>query len=203
MFKPAERLKNIRKSATRRLYDLAPPGSINLGLGEPDFPVPDVVAGEAIRAISEEHNGYTPNSGIALLKEKIAAYHSERLGSPYGPASVCVTNGAEEAIYNVMMAILGPGDEALLPDPCYLAYQPIADMAGASQTYYRLDAGRGFEFDASSFERALTDRTRLVVINSPGNPTSTFLTRGDLSLIADRLAGSGICVLADYIYFVL
>jgi aspartate/methionine/tyrosine aminotransferase len=199
-FTPAERLKTIRKSATRRLFDLAPAGSINLGLGEPDFPVPQVVRDEAIRAISGEHLGYTANSGIAPLKAQIAAYHSRGLATHYSPASVCVMNGAEEAIFNVMMSILDPGDEALLPDPCYLAYQPIAEIAGAAQTYYHLSASRQFEFDRASFEAALSDRTRLVVINSPSNPTSTSLTREDLQFIAARLAGSSVYVMADEIY---
>ena len=200
MFTPADRIKHIGKSATRRLFDLAPPGSINLGLGEPDFPVPQFVRDEAIRVINEEHLGYTPNSGIAPLKEKIAAYHSEGLPKPYPTSSVCVMNGAEEAIFNVMMSILGPGDEALLPDPCYLAYQPIAEIAGAVQKYYHLRAARGFEFDRASFDAGLSDKTRLVVINSPSNPTSTSLTRDDLEFIAGRLSGSDVYVLADEIY---
>jgi aminotransferase len=200
MFTPADRIKHIGKSATRRLYDLAPPGSINLGLGEPDFPVPQVVRDEAIRVINEEHAGYTPNSGIPALKEKIAAYHSQGLATPYSPNSVCVMNGAEEAIFNVMMSILGPGDEALLPDPCYLAYQPIAEIAGAAQKYYHLRASRGFEFDRASFEAGLTDKTRLVVINSPSNPTSTSLTFEDLQFIAGQLMSSGVYVLTDEIY---
>lgn len=199
-FTPADRIKHIGKSATRRLFDLAPPGSINLGLGEPDFPVPQVVRREAVRVINEEHIGYTANSGIAALKEKIAAYHSEGLSKPYSTGSVCVMNGAEEAIFNVMMSILGPGDEALLPDPCYLAYQPIAEIAGAAQKYYHLRASRSFEFDRPSFDAGLSDKTRLVVINSPSNPTSTSLTRQDLEYIAGRLAGSDVYVLADEIY---
>jgi aspartate/methionine/tyrosine aminotransferase len=199
-FTPADRIKNIGKSATRRLFDLASPGSINLGLGEPDFQVPQVVRAEAIRVINEDHIGYTPNSGIAPLKEKIAAYHSPGLATPYSPGSVCVMNGAEEAIFNVMMSILGPGDEALLPDPCYLAYQPIAEIAGAAQTYYRLRASRSFEFDRASFDSALSSKTKLVVINSPSNPTSTSLTRDDLEFIAGRLSGSDVYVLGDEIY---
>ena len=202
-FTPADRIKNIGKSATRRPFDLAPPGSINLGLGEPDFQVPQVVRDEAIRVIQEDHLGYTPNSGIAPLKEKIAAYHSRGLASSYSPSSVCVMNGAEEAIFNVMMSILGPGDEALLPDPCYLAYQPIAEIAGAAQTYYHLRASRGFEFDRASFDASFTDKTKLVVINSPSNPTSTSLTREDLEFIAGRLGGSDVYVLADEIYATL
>jgi aspartate/methionine/tyrosine aminotransferase len=193
-------MSTIRKSATRRMFDLAPPGSITLGLGEPDFPVPEVVRNEAVRVIREEQNGYTPNSGIPALKKKIADYHSEGLDRAYTPDCVCVTNGAEEAIFAVMTTILNPGDEALLPDPCYLAYRPIAEIAGAVPTYYHLPAARGFAFDPDSFDRAISERTRLVVINSPSNPTSCSLTRDDLCYIADRLAGLDVYVLADEIY---
>lgn len=200
MFTPAERLKHIRKSATRVLYDSAPPGSINLGLGEPDFQTPEVVRREAIRVIQEERIGYTTNAGIQPLREKIAEYHSDGLLSPYAAESVCVTTGAEEALFAVMMTILGPGDEALLPDPGYIAYPAIAEIAGADVRYYATPASGGFAFDRESFDRAVTGKTKLVVINSPSNPTSRVISRDDLRFIAGRLSRSGAYVLADEIY---
>lgn len=200
MFTPAERLQHIRKSATRVLYDSAPPGSINLGLGEPDFPTPEVVRREAIRVIQEERIGYTTNAGIQPLREKIAEYHSDGLLSPYAAESVCVTTGAEEALFAVMMTILGPGDEALLPDPGYIAYPAIAEIAGADVRYYATPAASGFVFDRESFDRAVTDKTKLVVINSPSNPTSRVISRDDLRFIADRLSRSNAYLLADEIY---
>lgn len=200
MFTPAERLRNVRKSATRRLYDSAPKGSINLGLGEPDFPTPEVVRREAIRVISEEHLGYTPNSGILPLRQRIAAHASDGLATPFTADSVCVTNGSEEALFTVMTTIVGPGDEVLLPDPCYLAYPPIAEIAGAQVKYYSMPAARGFTFDRESFSRALTDKTKIVIILSPSNPTSRVIARDDLKFIADRLAGSNVYVVADEIY---
>jgi aspartate/methionine/tyrosine aminotransferase len=200
MFIPAERLRNVRKSATRALYDSAPAGSINLGLGEPDFPTPDIVRKEAVRVIQQEHNGYTPNAGILPLRERVAEYHSEGLASPFMPDSVCVTNGSEEALFAVMMTIAGPGDEVLLPDPCYLAYPPIAEIAGASVSYYSMPASRGFTFDRESFSRAVTGKTRLVIVLSPSNPTSRAIARDDLQFIAQQLEGSGAYVVADEIY---
>jgi len=200
MFTPAERLRNVRKSATRRLYDSAPEGSINLGLGEPDFPTPEVVRREAIRVIREEHLGYTPNAGIPALRQHIAAYHSRGLATPYTSDSVCVTNGSEEALFTVMMSILGSNDEALLPDPCYLAYPPIAEIAGAEVKYYSMPARGGFTFDRESFSQALTDKTKIVIILSPSNPTSRVISRDDLRFIAERLAGSNVYVVADEIY---
>ena len=198
-FTPAQRVQHIGKSATRVLYDSAPPGSINLGLGEPDFPTPVVVRNEAVRVILEEAITYTANAGILALRERIADYHSEGV-SVFTPDSVCVTTGAEEAIFDVMMTILGPGDEALLPDPGYIAYPAIARIAGAEVCYYATPATRGFEFDRDNFARAVTDKTRLVVLNSPSNPTSRVISRDDLRFIAERLAGSNAYVLADEIY---
>ena len=200
MFNPAQRLQNIRKSATRVLYDSAPPGSINLGLGEPDFATPEVVRREAIRVIQEGHISYTANAGILPLREKIAEYHCEGLSSPFTPAAVCVTTGAEEAIFAVMMTVLGPGDEALLPDPGYIAYPAIAEIAGADLRYYATPAASGFAFDRESFDRAVTDKTKLVIINSPSNPTSRVISRDDLRFIAGRLSRSSAYVLADEIY---
>lgn len=200
MFTPAERIRNVRKSATRRLYDSAPPGSINLGLGEPDFPTPDVVRREAIRVIEEERHGYTSNAGLAALRASIAAYHNEATKPRFTADSVCVTNGAEEALFAVMTCAVGPGDEALLPDPGFLAYPALAEIAGARATYYKMPAARGFAFDQSSFEGAVTGKTKLVFLLSPSNPTSRVLKRDDLRFIADRLAGSNVYVVADEIY---
>jgi len=196
MFTPAERLRNIRKSATRVLYDSAPAGSINLGLGEPDFPTPEVVRREAIRVIKEEHIGYTRNSGIPELRAAVAVHHSEGLSSPFTASNVCVTNGSEEALFAVVMSIVGPGNEALMPDPAYIAYPPVVELAGATSRYYKMPAARGFAFDRRGFDAALSDKTKLVILISPSNPTSRVIARDDLRYIADRLAGSNAYVVA-------
>lgn len=200
MFTPAERLKNVRKSATRLLYDNAPPGSINLGLGEPDFATPEVVRRAAIDFIEQGFVGYTPNAGILPLREAVAAYHSEGAGVTFNADQVCVMNGSEEALFAVVMTIAGPGDDVLLPDPCYLAYPPIADLAGARATYYRMPAANGFQFDRESFDRAVTDQTKIVLLLSPSNPTSRVIARDDLRFIAERLQGTNTVVIADEIY---
>ena len=199
-FIPAQRLRNIGKSATRVLYDSAPPGSINLGLGEPDFATPEIVRREAIRVIREEPITYTTNAGILPLRQKIAEYHSEGLASSFGADSVCVTTGAEEAIFAVMMTILGPGDEALLPNPGYIAYPAIADIANADVRYYATPAAREFEFDRENFARGVSDKTRLVVLNSPSNPTSRVISREDLQFIAEVLSRTNAYVMTDEIY---
>jgi aspartate aminotransferase len=199
-FVPAQRLRNVRKSATRRLYDAAPGGSINLGLGEPDFPTPEIVRDAAKSAIDEARIGYTSNAGLVELRDLIAAYHREGSLTPYTRDSVCVMTGAEEGLYSVVMSLVNPGDEVLLPDPGFNAYPAIVEIAGARVTRYRLPAAGGFAFDRDSFKQALTDKTRLVFILSPSNPTSRMIARSDLEWIADTLRGSGVFVLSDEIY---
>ena len=197
---PAERIRNVKRSAARRLFDAAPPGSINLGLGEPDFPTPEVVRRAAISFIEQGRIRYTTNAGLLELREKIAAYHNDGMGQRFTPDSICVTNGAEEALFLVIMALAGPGDTVLLPDPAYLAYPVIAEIAGTNTAYYHMPAERGFAFDRESFTRAVTSQTRLVVLVSPSNPTSRVIGREDLQFIATCLEGSNICVVADEIY---
>jgi len=199
-FIPNERLKNVKKSATRRLYDSAPQGSINLGLGEPDFMTPEVVRREAIRVINEERIGYTANAGLLALRERIAAYHSADFASPLTMDSICVTTGVEEALFATVMTIAGPGDEVLLPDPCFNAYPTIVGIAGAKVTCYSMPASGGFAFDKDSFEKALTDRTKLVFIGSPSNPTGRVFGRDDLKFIADRLNATNVYAVSDEIY---
>jgi aspartate/methionine/tyrosine aminotransferase len=193
-------MRNVRKSATRILYDSAPAGSINLGLGEPDFPTPGVVSREAIRVIEQEPIGYTANAGLSALRERIALYHSETSSRPFSPGSICVTNGAEEALFAVVMSMCGPGDEVLLPDPSFLAYPTLAEMAGSVVKRYRMPASRRFDFDRESFERGLSDRTKLVFIVSPSNPTGRVISSDDLRFIADSLDGANRYVVSDEIY---
>ena len=197
---PAERIRNVKKSATRLLFDRAYPGSINLGLGEPDFPTPEIVRRAAISFIEEGRIGYTTNAGLLELRQKIAAYHNDGSGQPFTPDSVCITNGAEEALFVVIMALAGPGDEILLPNPAYIAYPAIAEIAGTNAAYYHMPADQGFAFDRESFRQAVTNKTKLVVLVSPSNPTSRVIARADLQFIAGCLEGSDIYVVADEIY---
>ncbi len=199
-FKPAQRIKHVRKSAVRRLYDRASPGSINLGLGEPDFQTPGFIRERAVDSIRQEFNGYTQNAGLGELRDKIATYHQPDFAATLTRDSVCVTSGVQEALFAIVMSIAEPGDEVLLPDPGFLAYPTLVDIAGATVTRYHLPAASRFLFDAASFDRAVTDRTKLVLVNSPSNPTGQTLSGKDLAFIAERLHGTGAYVVSDEIY---
>ena len=196
-FKPARRLQGIQKSLIRQLFDRAKPGSINLGLGEPDLPTPNVIRRTAAEIVLTEQNGYTSHAGLPQLRERIAAdYPQMKLSAD----QVIVTAGSQEALYLALMTLVDEGDEVRLPDPGFVAYPTIVKMAGGTPSYYRLPAATGFRFDEEEFKRSLTPQTKVVVCISPSNPTGMTLSHADLESIAKTLSGSGIFVISDEIY---
>lgn len=196
-FAPPKRLQGIEKSVIRQVFDRALPGSINLGLGEPDLPTPDVIRREAVKVITEEQNGYTSHAGLKSLREKIAAEypHLEQ-----DPERVIVTAGSQEALYLALLALIDEGDEVLLPNPGFVAYPTIVKMAGGATKLYRMPRENGFAFDADEFRRALTPQTKVVVCISPSNPTGRTLSRDDLIAIADAVRDHGAYLISDEIY---
>lgn len=196
-FVPPRRLQGIEKSVIRQVFDRALPGSLNLGLGEPDLPTPDVIRRAAVRIIEEEQNGYTTHAGLPALREKIVTNYSFLEGRP---ERVIVTAGSQEALYLALMTLVDEGDEVLLPNPGFVAYPTIVRMAGGTSTFYRLPASNGFGFDIDDFRRALTTRTKVVVCISPSNPTGRSLTKSDLENIADALRDHGAYLISDEIY---
>lgn len=194
---PPARLQGIQKSVIRQVFDRARPGSINLGLGEPDLPTPDVIRRAAVRAITEEQNGYTSHAGLPELRKKVAGeypyldHNSER---------VIITAGSQEALYLALLTLVEEGDEVLLPDPGFVAYPTIVRMAGGVARFYRLPCERDFGFDVEEFRTALTPRTKVVVCISPSNPTGRTLSLSDLVSIADALRDTGAYLISDEIY---
>jgi aspartate aminotransferase len=196
-FEPAARLRGIKKSAIRQLHDRAKPGSINLGLGEPDLPTPDVIRRAAAEIVTGEQNGYTTHAGLPALRERIAAdYPQLNLGA----GNVIVTAGSQEALYLALLTMIDEGDEVLLPDPGFVAYPTIVKMAGGVPRYYRLPKATGFGFDREEFRRALTPKTKIVVCISPSNPTGRVLSREDLAAMAEELGPTGARVISGEIY---
>ncbi|HET9711188.1 MAG TPA: aminotransferase class I/II-fold pyridoxal phosphate-dependent enzyme [Pyrinomonadaceae bacterium] len=196
-FAPPKRLQGIEKSVIRQVFDRAKPGSINLGLGEPDLPTPDVIRRAAVKAIVEEQNGYTSHAGLPALREKVAADYPYLEGKP---ERVVITAGSQEALYLALLALVDEGDEVLLPNPGFVAYPTIVRMAGGTVKLYRLPRERGFAFDADEFRRALSPRTKVVVCISPSNPTGRTLSQDDLASIADALRDHGAYLISDEIY---
>jgi aspartate/methionine/tyrosine aminotransferase len=196
-FAPPKRLQGIERSVIRRILDRAKPGSINLGLGEPDLPTPDVIRRAAVKAIVEEQNGYTTHAGLLALRDKVAAEY------PYleqNPDRVVITAGSQESMYLALLTLVEEGDEVLLPNPGFVAYPTIVQMAGGKSTFYRLPRDTGFAFDADEFRRALTPRTKVVVCTSPSNPSGRTLSKDDLLSIADAVRDHGAYLISDEIY---
>ena len=194
---PPKRLQGIEKSVIRQVFDRALPGSLNLGLGEPDLPTPDVIRQAAIRVINDEQNGYTSHAGLPALREKIANDYPYLGGKP---ERVIVTAGSQEALYLALLSIVDEGDEVLLPNPGFVAYPTIVRMAGGSSTFYQLPAENDFDFDLDSFRRALTPKTKVVVCISPSNPTGRALSKTDLAGIAEALRDHDAYLISDEIY---
>ena len=196
-FVPPARLQGIQKSIIRQVFDRARPGSINLGLGEPDLRTPEVICRAAVRAITEEQNGYTSHAGLPELRQKVARDY------PYlaeNPDRVIITAGSQEALYLALMTLVDKGDEVLLPDPGFVAYPTIVRMAGGVAKFYRLPREMDFGFDVEEFRRALTPKTKVVVCISPSNPTGRVLSHRDLKEIGFLLRQHGAYLISDEIY---
>lgn len=183
----------------RKISDRAKPGSISLGLGEPDLPTPEVVRREAVRIIEQEQSGYTLQAGILSLRERIASDYPQMNLSP---EQVVVTAGSQEALYLILMTLIEPGDEVLMPNPGFIAYPMITRMAGGRAVEYALPAKNDFGFDLDDFKRQLSPRTKVVICISPSNPTGRALSRDELRAMADAVTASGsdAFIVSDEIY---
>ena len=196
-FAPPKRLQGIERSVIRQILDRALPGSINLGLGEPDLPTPDVIRRAAAKVIIEEQNGYTTHAGLLSLREKVAAQYPYLEGNA---DRVLITAGSQESLYLALLALVEEGDEVLLPNPGFVAYPTIVKMAGGTSTFYRLPRDNDFTFDIDEFRRALSPRTKVVVCISPSNPSGRILTKDDLIKIGDVMRDHGAYLISDEIY---
>lgn len=183
----------------RKISDRAKPGSISLGLGEPDLPTPEVIRHEAVRVITEEQNGYTLQAGILPLRERIAGdYPHLNLSTD----QVVVTAGSQESLYLILRTLVEDGDEVLMPNPGFIAYPMITRMVGGRATTYQLPAANDFGFDLDDFKKRITPRTKAIICISPSNPTGRALSPEDLRGMAAAVveSGSNAFIISDEIY---
>src|SRR5688572_11944728 len=173
---------------------------IHLEIGQPDFPTPAHIKDAAKRALDEGFTGYGPTAGLPELREAIATYVSRTRGIPVSAANVCVVPGGKPIMYFVMTALLEPGDEVIYPNPGFPIYESLVDFLGATRVPMPLVEERGFSFDLDRFEKSLSPRTKLVVLNSPGNPTGGVIPKPDLKRIAELVRDRDLIVLSDEIY---
>ena len=175
-------------------------GAVNLGQGFPDFPVPQPLVDALDAAMREGHNQYAPMTGAAVLREAIAAKALRCYDATVDPdTEVTVTSGATEAIFNAIHAVVRPGEEVILLDPAYDCYEPAIDLAGARAVHVPLDPAT-FAVDWDRVRAAITPRTRLLMINSPHNPSGAMLDADDMRTLCTLLEGTDILLLSDEVY---
>ncbi|MFZ0408814.1 MAG: pyridoxal phosphate-dependent aminotransferase [Cyanobium sp.] len=173
----------------------------SLSAGEPDFDTPAFIRTAAAAALEAGHTRYGPVAGEPALREAIAAKLSDENGLPTTADEVLITNGGKQALYNLFQVLLNPGDELLLPSPYWLSYPEMAGLAGASVRLLPSDAATGFRLQADQLEAAITPASRLLVLNTPSNPTGMVLSRGELEAIAAVLRRHPqVAVVCDEIY---
>ena len=172
----------------------------SFGAGEPDFDTPEHIKAAAQAAIEMGFTKYTPSSGTPELRQAIADKFKADNGLDYKPSQVIVSNGAKHSCYNAILATCQPGDEVLIPAPYWLSYPEMVRLAGASPVFVQTKEANGWKMTAEEFQDAMTPRTKLVIINSPGNPTGAVYTRAELQAIVDVCADEEILILSDEIY---
>lgn len=196
-FQPARRMRGLQPTLIRQFFERALPDSINFGLGEPDLPTPQFLRDEAARISRDEQNGYTSHPGIPELREKIAEQYPH-LNLPR--TGVVVTCGSQEAMTDAFMCVVDEGDEVLLPDPSFPAYDACTRIAQGVPVYYKMPADEDFRFDIANFKAQITESTKAAVVISPSNPTGKIMTEQNLRDIAAALEGTGIWLISDEIY---
>jgi aspartate aminotransferase len=184
----AERLKN-------QGVDVA-----DFGPGEPDFPTPDHIKRAAIKALEENRTKYTATPGIAPLRQAICDWHAAQLGSSYQPAECVVTVGGKHAIFNAVCSLINSGDEVVIPAPYWVSYPDIVKYAGGKPVFIPMRADDGFILRAADLERAISSRTRIVIVNSPSNPTGAVIPPGEFAEILAVCQRRGVWLLSDECY---
>ncbi len=195
----AQRTHEVEISGIRKMFEAAPPRSINLGLGEPDFDPPAPVVEALCRAARNGANHYGPSAGLPALREKLAERYRER-----EPATdrdnVLVTGSATEALMAAALALYDPGDEVLVPNPGFVLYGPHARLMGAVPVPYSLEPSRGYQPDLDELEGLVTSRTTAIVVNSPSNPTGAVFPKATVDRLAAFADRHDLTIVSDEVY---
>src|SRR5215813_10181502 len=173
---------------------------VDFGAGEPDFPTPANIKRAAIRALEQNFTKYTPAGGTAELKKAICDRHAQDFGTGYKPNECLVTVGGKHVIFNLMQALVNPGDEVVIPVPYWVTYKDVVNYAGGKCVFVDTDESKGFTLTADMIEPHLTARTRMVIINSPSNPSGAVLDREEFEKIFKLTSSRGIYLMTDECY---
>lgn len=199
----SERVRSVPPSGIRRFFEIAATMDdvISLGIGEPDFVSPEPVLEAGIESLRAGRTNYTSNAGLAELRERTAHHLASRYGVQYDPESeILMTVGVSEAMQCAMLALLDPGDEILIPEPCFVSYGPTARFADAEVVYVPTSVETDFQVTAADIEARITPRTKVLFLGYPNNPTGAVLRRDTLEAIADVVDRHDLLVLSDEIY---
>ncbi len=172
----------------------------DFSLGEPDFKTPPHICQAAYKAMQDGHTHYTPAAGIPELRKAIANFYEKTYGLEVSPEQVIVSNGAKHSLHNTLAAMVGPGDEVIIPTPYWVSYSDLVKMTGASYKLVPTTEASGFKMTPAQLKAAVTPRSRLVMLNSPSNPTGSVSSRQELEALADVILQTDIGVISDEIY---
>ncbi|HAK58640.1 MAG TPA: pyridoxal phosphate-dependent aminotransferase [Lachnospiraceae bacterium] len=198
----SKKVTSLKPSGIRRFFDLASTmeGVISLGVGEPDFDTPWHIREEGIYALEKGRTFYTSNAGLIELRTEITRYLKRRFSLDYDPDEIFITVGGSEAIDLACRVMLDPGDEVIIPEPCYVSYLPCVTLTGATPVRLPLSSADRFKLTPEKLKSAITDKTKMVVLPFPNNPTGAVMSREDLKAIADVIQEHDLFVLSDEIY---
>ncbi len=199
----AKAAMEMKPSGIRKFFDIAQSmeGVISLGVGEPNFQTPWPIRRAAITALEKGRTVYTANAGLAKLRDSISKHMQKKLNTTYSPDNeIIVTVGGSEAIDLAIRALVEPGDEVLVVEPCFVCYAPIVSLSGGIPVSVPTELKDNFKLRASALKNAITDKTKLLILPYPNNPTGAIMTREDLEEIADVIRDTNICILTDEIY---
>ncbi len=193
----ADRTRGFDSSGIRKMFDLAAKlkDPINLSIGQPDFDVPPAVKAELIRAVEDGKNGYAPTQGIAPLREKLQT-EADQFG--HDDREVFVCSGTSGGLFLAVLAMINPGDEVIYFDPYFVMYPALIEMAGGKSV--KISSYPDFKIDIEKVEAAITDKTKMIILNSPSNPTGICPAAEEIKAVAELAHKRGICLVSDEIY---
>lgn len=200
MINPAKRTEKIELSQIRKMFEVTNPDAINLGIGEPDFNVPENIKNAMIESINENDTHYTPNKGYIELREEIVKKFKNDNGIKTNPENIIVTVGASEALYICAQAFIEKGDEVILPNPSFLSYEACVNLADGQTIPVECKMENEFKLKADDVEEKITKNTKAIILNSPSNPTGAVMEKEDIKAIADLSMDNDFIIIADEIY---